>query len=77
MPYLPNLNQTPKDVCYSPEGDSWRWGGRGFCLGAEKTLSQRNAWNGDESPAATRFVGAHGLEQEPINTEDFSHRISG
>jgi len=24
---------------------AWRWGGRGFCLGVEKTRSQKNAWD--------------------------------
>jgi hypothetical protein len=35
----------PKDLTkHTPNGlRYWRWGGRGFCLGAEKTRSQKNA----------------------------------
>ena len=29
----------------------WRWGGRGFCLGAEKTRSQKNACKSRRIPS--------------------------
>jgi len=29
----------------------WRWGGRGFCLGAEKTRSEENAWKSHRIPS--------------------------
>jgi len=36
----------------------WRWGGRGFCWGAEKTRSQKILEKAAESPASSaRFVG--------------------
>ena len=31
----------------------WRWGGRGYCLGVEKTRSQKMLVNRAESPASS------------------------
>jgi hypothetical protein len=45
--------QTPNGVRY------WRWGGRGFCLGAGKTRSQKMLENAAESLASSARCVRH------------------
>jgi len=55
-------------ICLKPNGLRYlRVGGRGFCLGAEKTRSQKMLENAAESPAsgAPGKSGAHFSGQKP------------
>jgi hypothetical protein len=40
-----NISSLPNGLRY------WRWGGRGFCMGAEKTRSEENAYTSRRIPS--------------------------